>query len=392
LSIMEILGMSNITVRAVQSKEDAKAHFEFPWKVFKDNPYWVPPLKSMRKKEMDRQHAAAWEYMEGENFIAERNGEVVGIITAFVNKRHNATWHEETGWFGDFHFIDDAEVCRALLQKAEEYIKAKGMKTLRGPATFTLHAECGVLMSAYDKTPILLMPYNHPYYPKHIESAGYGKAMDLVNWHADNTIVESDQNAHFVKLNRVVQKNNERRKITVRIGEKKDRDKDFQLIQELYNSAWEENWGFVPLTERELEELIHDLKDFYEPSMTFFAFVDGKPAGYLLAIPDLNQAIHRAYPKPGTPEPITLAKILYHWKIRPVINGIRVPLMGVKREFHQMGVDGALLYEGMAKARAVGMKHFYGGWVLETNSAMNQVCENLGAHIDRTYRIYEKSL
>lgn len=384
--------MSDVTVRPVASAADKKAYFEFPWKLYKDSPYWVPPLKSIRSKELNKEKSAVWEYMEGEFYLAEKNGEIAGIITAFVNHRHNQTWNENIGWFGDFHFIDDVEVCRALLETAEIWVKAHGYDGIRGPATFTLHAECGVLIGAHDQVPMILTPYNYEYYSRHIEAIGYPKAKDLLNWFATVDTVHDNETEAFQKMSRIVEKNNVRRKITVKTGDPKNKDKDFLLIQELYNTAWKENWGFVPLTERELHEMVADLKDFYEPAITFYAYVDGQPAGYLLGVPDLNQALRKAYPKPNVPEIVTLLRMLWYWKIRSVITSVRVPLMGVKEEYRSLGIDGSLLLASIQKARTLNYKTYTGGWVLEDNTAMNQVTSSLGSHVDRRHRIYQKNL
>lgn len=385
--------MAEITVRRVETKADLKTYFEYPYYLYADSPYWTPPLKSMRKHEMDREHGASWAYMDGEFFIAEKNGETVGIIAAFINHRHNSTWNENISWFGDFHFVDDPAVCKALLATAEEFAKSKGCDALRGPVTFNLHGEPGVRIGAHDTPNVILLPYNYEYYGGHIEAAGYHKEMDLLNWRSDSRNLNDDTNPHFVKLQRIVERNNKRRNIEVRLGNRKEMHKDFELIRELYNTAWADNWGFVPLNDSELDQMIKDLKDFYEPSMTFYAYVDGKQAGFLLAVPDMNEAILKARPQPRTPEIITLLRILWYWKIKKVIKGVRIPLMGVKREYHQIGVDGALLLTAMTDGRKMTQfERFDGGWTLETNQPVNQINENLQAELYCRFRIYQKEL
>lgn len=384
--------MSKVTVRPIKTKQDKKEYFNYPWKLYKGNKYWVPPLKSIRKHELDTEKGAAWEYMDGEFFIADCEGETVGIIAAFINHRHNETWNENIGWFGDIHFINNQDVATALLSAAEEWLKARGVDAIQGPATFTFHSLMGTRIDAFESQPVLLMPYNPEYFPKLIEAAGYEKEMDVYNWRLDYDVLNDTENPMRIRTSRVVEKNNKRRGIEVRRGNPKDKNKDFQIIQELYNTAWKDNWGFVPLTDRELEEMVNDLKDFYEPSMTFFAYVNGAPAGYLLGVPDLNQPIMKAYPRPGEPEIFTLLKVLWHWKIRPVIDGVRVPLLGVKEEYRKIGVDGALFLAAIDRALEVGLNHFDGGWVLETNDDMNKLCTAFNAYIESRYRIYKKNL
>ncbi len=384
--------MSSIVVRKVEDKSEYKDFFEFPWALYKDNPYWVPPLKSVRKHLLDREHDASWEYMEGDFFVAYKDGTPAGTIAAFINHRHNETWQEHIGWFGAFEFIDDPTVSRALLTAAEDYIKGKGYDAIRGPVNFNLNGEIGVLLDSYDRMPMILMPYNMAYYPQHYEQAGYVKAKDVITWAGNKATLGLEGGIIPERLVRVVEKNNQRRGITVRAGNRKTIKEDFQIIYELYNTAWKDNWGFVPLTKRELDALIRDLKQFYVPEITFFAFVKGNPAGFVLAVPNMNQPIHKAYPRPGVPEIVSLLKILWHWKIRPVITEARTPLMGVKEEYRGIGVDGAILLHLFSMVHKTKYSFYEGGWVLEDNEDVNIMTRNYQAYVDRRYRIYEKAL
>ena len=271
--------MPSITVRKVENKADYKVFFEFPWRVYADNPYWVPPLKSTRKHILDQEHDASWKYMEGDYFVAWKGDEPVGTIAAFVNHRHNETWNENIGWFGAFDFIDDPEVAATLLKTAEDYVREKGYDAIRGPATFHLHSEMGVLLDNYDKTPILLMPYNHPYYPQHIESAGFSKIKDVFTWTTTSEHLQGSggPSKRLAQIQRLVEKVQERRKITVRRGNKSNKRQDFEIIYELYNAGWKDNWGFVPLTRAELDAMIKELSQVYDPDMSVLCFGGWRP-------------------------------------------------------------------------------------------------------------------
>lgn len=386
--------MSGIQVRKVESKADYNVFFEFPWRHYAQSPYWVPPLKSARHHTLDRQKNPAWSYMEGDYFIAWRGDKPVGTIAAFINHRHNEVWNEKIGWFGAFEFIQDLEVVQALFSTAEDYLKSRGCTDLRGPATFNLHSEIGILMNKYDRPAILLMPYNYDYYPQLIEQAGYNKVKDVYSWFTDADYLRDEEGIshRLEKINRMIDKVKERSKITVRHGNKKNLRADFEIIYELYNSAWKDNWGFVPLDNRELDAMIKELKTVYDPQMSIYAYVDGNPAGFFVGIPDLNQALHAAYPKPGIPEPLTLLKVLWHWKIRPKINTVRVPLGGIKQEYRKAGVMfvlGAAFFDVFRNSK---WQYFDGGWVLEDNEDMNDVLEKSRAHRGHHYRLYQKSL
>jgi hypothetical protein len=383
--------MNTIVVRKVETRSDFKAFFEFPWTLYAGNPCWTPPLKSMRRHLLDREHDPAWEYMEGEYFVAWQGERPVGTIAGFINHRHNETWHENVGWFGAFEFIDDKTVSRELLAAAEEYVRRKGVDAIRGPATFSFHSEVGVLLNNYDRSPVILMAYTLPYYPEHLEQAGYSKAKDLITWFTTKQKLGLLNGALPEKIARVVERNKERRHITVRPGSKKTIHEDFALIHELYNTAWADNWGFVPLSKPELDAIIKDLKQFYLPEITFFAFVDGDPAGFVLAIPDMNQAIRRAYPHPAEPEILTLLKILWHWKLRPKIDTARVMLLGIKEQYRKIGVDGVLFLELFGKVHSTPYTQYSAGWVLEDNADMNLFMPNY-TQVDFRYRIYQKVL
>lgn len=385
--------MSQVSVCKVENKSDYQAFFDFPWKVYQDSPYWVPPLKSLRRHTLDRKKSAAWEYIEGDYFVAWRGDEPVGTIAALTNHRHNETWKENIGWFGALEFINDAAVVKALFNTAEDYLRQRGHDAIRGPVTFNFNSEIGILMNSYDRTPLILMPYNYPYYPERIEEAGYHKAKDLITWYNNDAGLTTEGGQLPLRLRRVVERLIKRGNIVLRSGSRENIRADFEIIYELYNTAWQDNWGFVPLTPRELDELIKDLKQYYVPEITFFAFVGDKPAGFALSVPDMNQVLHRAYPRPGEPEIWTLLKALWHWKIRPKIDSVRVPLLGVKEEFRHLGIEAALMLSLFQKALELTQyQHYDGGWVLEDNDGFNQVAEHTYSKRDRHYRIYEKSL
>lgn len=383
-----------IEVRRVQSKADHKIFFEFPWRVYKDNPYWVPPLKSTRRHMLDQERDHSWEYMDGEYFIAWKDGQPVGIVAAFINHRHNETWNEHIGWFGNLEFVDDPEVSAALMTAAEDYVRGKGYDAIRGPANFTFHAEVGMLLDHFDRSPVILMPYNHAYYPNHMENLGYQKVKDLVTWHATAEEMDSEDGLshRYERIKRVAERVMKRQNITVRPGSARTKKQDFEIIYDLYNNAWRDNWGFVPLTDRELKGLVKELQQVYEPNMAVYAFVGDDPAGFFVAVPDLNQAFHRAYPRPGVPEIFSLLQILWHWKIRPKIDTVRLPLGGIKPKYRGTGVIMAIALAFFDLFRASGWAHFDGGWVLEDNKEMNDVLIQTRANPDRHYRIYQKSL
>ncbi len=380
---------TSIEIRKVESARDYRAFFRFPWQVYRGDPNWVPPLRSIRRDLLDRQRNPAWEYLEGDYFGAWRGDQLVGTIAAYINHRHEQFHAEKVGWFGAFETIDDPETAHALLAAAADWARAHDRPILRGPQTFTTHEEVGLLVENFSPA-VLQMPYNPPYYSRLIETAGFSKAMDMYSFYLDSS--EAAQVGLSARLNRIAQSIMKRSKITVRPADRKRMRAEFQLIKDIYNTAWEKNWGFVPLTPRELDGLVEALGMIVDPRMLYFADVDGDPAGFILAVPNLNQAIHRAYPRPNEPELWTLLKVLWYWRVRRVIDMVRVPLMGVKEIYRGRGVDAVLYAHILEAILGCGYAKSDSGWILETNETMVSIAKNFGSHIYKTYRLYEKAL
>lgn len=381
---------SNVEVRKVESDADFKAFFEFPWQVYKDDPHWVPPLLSMRRDLLDKKKNPGWEYMEGDYFAAWRGDKIVGTIAAFINHRHNEFHEEHIGWFGAFEVYNDQEAATALLQTAETWVRERGYDAIRGPQTFTTHDECGLLIDGFVR-PVLLMPYNYPYYQPLVENAGFEKVMDVYSFHLTPAIDAGQElSARLSKLTEAVK---QRHNISIRPIDRHNIKAEFQLFKELYNAAWEKNWGFTPMTPRELDAMVESLGQFFDPDFAFFAEVNGDPAGFIMGVPDFNQVLQKANARPGTPEFITLIRAFWHWKINPVIRWLRVPLMGVKEQYRKTGVASCLYMEILQTAlKNPKVQNADGGWILETNQQMVSIANSLGGNIYKTHRFYEKKL
>lgn len=376
-----------LSVRAIADKRDFNQFFRFPWKLYKEDPHWVPMLLSMRRDLLDKKKNPAWEYIEGQYFGAWRGDKMVGTITAFINHRHNEIWDERIGWFGTFECYDDQEAAEGLLAVAEDWVTSRGYHVLRGPQSFTTHQETGLLIDGFTQ-PVIEMPYNFPYYQRLLETAGYTKCMDIVSMYFHRDMEE--KTGMGTRLRKLADFAKKRYKVSIRQLDPKRRDEEFRLFRDLYNEAWDKNWGFVPMTERELKDLVDNLGMLVEPSMAFFAEVDGEPAGFSLSVPDFNEMLKRAYPRPAVPEIWTLLQVGWHWKVAKTTRGTRCPLMGVKEEYRNMGIHMALLsatYENMPEQYT----HIDCGWVLETNP-LHDMSLKLGADPYKTHRWYEKSL
>jgi GNAT superfamily N-acetyltransferase len=343
----------------------------------------------MRRDTLDKKHNPAWEYLEGDYFTAWRGDQLVGTIGAFINHRHNEFHKTRVGWFGAFDVLDDAEAAAVLLNTAADWVKAKGYDTLMGPQTLTTHEDVGLLIDGFER-PVLLMPYHARYYQGLIEANGFHKTRDMYSFYCDWDMVrENNLEPRFEKLIRHIR---QRSKLTVRPINRKNLRKEFELFKELYNAAWVDNWGFVPMTEKELDTLIESLGMIFDPDLAAFAEVDGKAVGFVIVVPDFNQVLHKARPNPNIPEVLTLLQVVWYWKVQRIINGSRVPLMGVLPEFRSKGIDIAMYFEMMQTLKRKGYHHVDCGWILDTNQAMRGTLEGLGMRSYRTYRLYEKSL
>ncbi len=380
--------MPAVTVRKVESPQDYRAFFEFPWVLYKDDPNWVPPLLSMRRDLLDQKHNPSWEYMEGDYFAAWRGDQIVGTIAAYINHRHNEFHNERIGWFGAFDVYDDAEAAVALLNTAADWVKAKGYPIIRGPQTFTTHEETGLLVEGFTR-PMILYPYNKPYYEGFVRAAGFEKVMDTLSYYILAAAARDNQLARMERITKSIMR---RSNISVRPFDMSRKKADFDLLKEIYNAAWEKNWGFVPFTEKELDALVQSLGQFFDPRLAFFAYVGDEPAGMIMALPDFNQVLDKARPRPGTPELWTLLKAFFYWKIRPVMDWVRVPLLGVKEQFRNKGVDVAMYTYVIDAAIKAGVVHSDSGWILETNTGVRSVTVNAGGEIYKRYRYFDKQL
>ena len=375
-------------IRSLANRREFEDFFCFPWRHYAEDENWVPPLLSMRRQLLDKSKHPAWKYMEGEYFAAWRSGQMVGTVAAFINQEHNRYHDENIGFFGMFESIDDATVATGLLDAAANWIRSRGADAIRGPANFTTNEECGLLVDNFSQ-PVIMMPYNPPYYGALVEGAGFQKVMDVHCIYQDRQTIESS--GSLERLARLVKRASERSGIIVRNMNAGDKKAEFERFREIYNAAWELNWGFIPMNDEELEALVNDLGMLVEADLAFFAEIAGEPIGFALTIPNFNEALRRAYPRPGMPELLTMAQVAWHWKLRRSIRGVRMPLMGVKQEHRNKGVELAMLLEVMKALLPSRYEYLDSGWILETNPLI-KISVSLGGKIYKTHRFYQKSL
>jgi GNAT superfamily N-acetyltransferase len=380
-----------LTVQPVQTPQERLAFIHFQWEVYKDDPLWVPPLISERAEFIDKERHPFHQHSEVELFMARRDGQPVGTIAAILNNRHNEFQGERVGFFGLFEVLPDREAAGTLLETACGWARERGLNAIRGPANFSTNEEVGLLVDGWDGPPVVMMTHNPRYYADFIEAAGFHKAMDLVAYILDLTRFGRRGEGLPPKLLRVAEKVQARGGFTVRRADMRRFDEEVDRFKRIYNSAWAKNWGFVPLTDAEIDHIAVGLRQMVDPEIIWFAEKDGEPIGAMLPLPDLNQALIRAYPRPGVPEWWTMVKLLWHWKVRRRVDTMRGFAGGVLEPYRGRGVE-AVLFVKMAEAALPRYRWAEISWVLENNVMMRRTAEMLGAHVYRTYRIYEKQL
>lgn len=383
-----------LEIKPVRTKADKKAFIELPWRLYRDDANWVPPLLSMAYEAVDTEKHPFYEFARLALFNAWRGDRLVGRIAAIDNPRHNQTHNDKVGFFGFFEVENDPEAAEGLLDAAGAWLQARGKDAIRGPANPSVNDEYGLLVDGFDRPPVIFMAYNPPYYVDLIEAVGFEKQVDLWAWYVPTSVyggTKADQLPE--KLTRVVNAVRRRYKYSVRHINMRRLDEDVDKIIEVYRGAWEKNWGAVPLSDREVEHLLAGLKQMADPELVLIAEdPEGNVVGIALTLPDFNQALLKAYPRPGVPEPFTLVKLLWHWKVRSCIDGVHVLILGVLEPYRGRGVDALLMYETAQAALPKGYKWGEMGWILETNDMTNRAAAVMGCEHYKTLRIYQKPL
>ncbi len=366
-----------LTVEPVRSGKDLHAFVTFPWRVYRDDPHWVPPLIGDTKNLFDPDKNPFFEHGEVQPFLARRDGEIVGRIAAIRNRGHEEFHDEAMGFFGFYEAMNDPEVTAALLEPVRTFLRERGLPRFIGPMNPSTNDDCGLLVDGFDRPPFVMMPHGRPYYDALLKGAGLEKAKDLLAYYIEGREVPE----RLERGGALVEKRNPN--VTVRPFDKKRFASEVEKFRTVYNSAWERNWGFVPMTDHEIDHMAKQLKQVLDPGLIRIAEIDGRPVGFALALPDLNQALRHA---DGRLFPLGLPKIL--WYARK-INRARVLVLGVVKEYRKLGID-VIMYRDLFR---YGMeKGYYAGefsWILEDNMAIRRPLEGFGAEVYKTYRVYQ---
>ncbi len=368
-------------VRTARDPADLRRFIALPYRLHARDPIWVPPLRRDVATMLARTKNPFFEHGEAEYFLAERGGEVVGRIAAIENRLHNETHGDRVGFFGFFESVDDRGVADALFEAAAGWLRARRLDTVRGPASFSVNDECGLLVQGFETPPTVMMPHNPRYYVGLVEGAGFTKAKDLLCFEGREPV--GDAAARVTRASELVR---ERYGITLRSLDLRHFHAEVDRIKRLYNAGWEKNWGFVPMTERELDHLAEQFRPVVVPDLVHFAEREGRVIAFAICLPDLNVALRAN--RSGALLPGAL-RIFFRLKTRR-IGRLRVLLLGILPEFRGKGVDAAFYHRIWKMAKANNIHWGEAGWILEDNTAMIAGMVKLGWTHYKTYRLYDR--
>lgn len=377
-----------VEIRQVSTSRDLSDFTRFPWRIYRGDPKrggayyenWVPPLIIDEKATLDTKKNPFYEHADAAHFLAYRGGEIVGRISAIIDDNYNRFHDTRTGFFGFFEAFEDQETADALLQTAEQWVRARDMQYFMGPANPSMNHILGFLVSAFDSPPVIQMGYNPPYYASLVEAYGLEKVKDLYSY-KQMTAAGLTQ-----KMKRVSDLARKRYRIRLEPIELKNFESVVETIREIYNDAWSRNWGFVPWTEAEFRHVGEDLKLIVIPELCLLAYIDDEAVGFALPFPDINQVLIKMN---GRLFPTGIFKLLLN---KRKINFVRVAAMGVKKAHQNKGIDALMVRYIQEHSAEHGILGGDFSWILEENLPLRNMLEAWGATHYKTHRLYGRSL
>jgi GNAT superfamily N-acetyltransferase len=373
-----------VEVSNVSGGRDLKAFIDLPFRLHANHPLWVPPLKLERRLFLSRRLNAFFSHGEADYFLARRDGRVLGRASAQINHAFNDYRQKKWGWFGFLEAEDDQEAAEALLDAAASWLRARGMERMVGPADFSMNDESGILIEGFDLRPMIRQPWHPPYYQELMEQAGMTKAMDLLMWNLEVTA----RDKVLPVIWELAAKAESEHGIRVRPMRRWQLRKDMDSFAEVYNSAWSENWDFVPYSKKDLDALAQELQLVFDKHWAMIAerIDTGEVVGMAMTFPDINQVLAKMN---GKLLPFGWWHFLNKGRLT---DRVRVGFLGVKPEYQHTGVAARLYQLHFDAAEARPQDGGEMGWILETNTAMNRGMEAMGGRIVKRYRIYEREL
>lgn len=377
------MAMNSALVSKVCSKKEMQSFIDFPHALFKNDINYVPELFIAQRDLLTPGKHPFHEHSKIQLFFAHRNGKMVGRIAAILNNNHNSFNKKSDGFFGFFDCEEDEVVAKLLFDEVKKCLKEQGANTLIGPVNFSTNETCGLLVEGHDSAPVIMMTYNPPYYLKLIEGYGFQKKTDLIAY----AFGEQGYDDKPFRLMDMLMERLKQRNISIRKVSLKNFSEEAKNIREVYNSAWDKNLGFVPMTNNEFDYLAKDMKMLLDPDFCLVAEKEEKIIGFALAVPDINQILINI--RKGRLLPLGIFKLLFNKK---KINGLRIIALGVTSEYRKLGIE-ACFYGSIIKSyRAKGFKKAEASWILEDNYLMNKALLQINGVPYKRYRIFEKAI
>ncbi|MDD5581647.1 MAG: GNAT family N-acetyltransferase [Candidatus Marinimicrobia bacterium] len=370
-----------IIIVPVKTRYQLRKFIMFPWKIYKKDPNWVPPLISEQKKFFNKKKNPYLKHSEAQLFLAYRSQQVIGRISAHTNTRHNQFHHDRTGFIGFFECINSRRAAQALFNAAELWLKERGCDKIWGPENFSINDTVGLLIQGFDSAPVFEMTYNPKYYIRLFEESGFKKIQDLYAWRIDVKEKPPQKVIDVALLARTMPG------LVVRKINMKHVYEEAEKIITIYNDAWKKNWGAVPLTPEESKKIIKDLLRVADPNYLFVAEINGQVVGTAICLPNMNEQLIHLNGRLLSPR--TIRMMIRH---KNKFKSCRVLIMGVLEEFRHFGIDSLMYYNLFLQAAKDGLEWGEMSWVLESNTVMNHVIAALGAERYKTYRIYERMI
>lgn len=376
--------ISSVEIKPVSSFRETGIFIDIPWRLYADNPLWVPPLRLERRLHLSKKFNPYFKHAQWQGWIAYQHDQPVGRISAQIDTLYQQRYGQDTGHFGMLESINDGVVFSGLIHTAENWLREKGVRHINGPFNFSINQECGLLVQGFEMPPVVMMPYSPEYYPHLLVQNGYRPCKDLLAYRIDT---DFEPPSAMLAIERKYQK-----RIQIRKLRRDHFSKDIEIMRTIFNDAWSDNWGFVPFTREEFAELGSSLRWLVPDEFIQIAELDGSPAAFMATLPNLNEVLPALN---GRLFPSGLFHLIKRLKSHSITSA-RVPLMGVRKQFHHTLPGIALAFKVIDAPRkaafARGIRQVELSWILEDNLPMRTILEKIGGELYKRYRIYEKTI
>lgn len=377
--------MAAVSVFRVNSSSARRAFISYVYRLYQSDQFWIPPLRLDVARVLNPKKNAFFEHGQIELFLAkDKSGLIVGRIAAIVNGMHLKKYDDDVGFFGFIECEDDSNVAQLLFETASDWLRKQGLRAMRGPVNPSLNDTAGLLVDGFERRPAILMPYHKPYYERLLLEVGFERVMTMWSYYANARLINEERLNRGAKI--VLGRNPN---FTIRIIDMDDWENEVRIMLDIFNDAWSENWGHVPMTKREIQQLSDEMRMIVIPELINFVEDDGEPIGFSASLPDLNYIFStirngRLFPTGGL-------KLLLGMKLK-LVRETRMPLMGVKKSHHGKGVDSLIVADMLKRHRSIGMQGCEMSWVLDSNNRMKNFLTSMGAVKENEYALYEKSI